>query len=104
MLNDWCKELEYCFTIQKFLLKLIRSNKSFQSIECHGSFYSQNLKSSIELALVRIRLPQTSGMIIPEISAGRHHIAIHFKAVQVQKNAMMTKEYVVPRFELACCN
>lgn len=102
LLQAWYTTLQPIEHMVAWLMKLIRQSKPFQTIQCGQTAFSKALNPSFDLALVRIRLPKTDA-VFPEISAGRHHISIHFKAPDVQTDNVTLHPYSIETFALACC-
>ena len=97
-LQTWLGTFSLIHRTTSILLRIIRNNQGMQSHEATKQFFQTNLATSPVTQLVRVRLPIEAN-IWPEISVGRHRLAIYFKSGE--PSAADTQE-TVP-FELACC-
>ncbi len=102
-LEAWQAALQPITAMVSILLKLIRQSATFQDVTCHNTTFTKHLSANLNLAMVRIRLPNTVG-IIPEISAGRHQMTIQFKKSVIEAHDMTQTHCMVTTFAYACCH
>lgn len=99
-LSQWLDSFKQIYAIVELLLKLTRESASFKSTKATGGFYQSNLEPNIQHQMIRINIP-TEKMLFPEISVGRHRLAIHFFTLDINGCAAQTSNDVI--FELAYC-
>lgn len=99
LLNEWRLELNKLFETICFCLELVRMSQDFKEVKCNNHFYSQT--SNIDnCQLIRIKLDDG---IIPEFSAGRHHVAIRFLSVNLTNDDVKLSDKKVEKFDIAFC-
>lgn len=99
-LTEWLKPFNQIKALIDLLLKLTRDGTTFKTFAAKSGFYQANLDPNVPYQMIRVTLPTTL-LIYPEISVGRHRLAIHFFELTTQGRATQSKQNV--EFELACC-
>jgi cell division protein ZapD len=101
-LSHWLDSFAQLQTIISLILKLTRESSSFKTTKAIGGFYQSNLEPSVQHQMIRIRISIVfEKRQFPEISVGRHRLAIHFFTLDINGRASQTPNDIV--FELACC-
>lgn len=100
-LQEWNQDLDLLTRIITLTLQLTRDSAEFQHCKTEEGFYFQTLNPNLTCQLIRVQLPQALN-IYPEISVGRHRLAIHLRQLNPQDlneaRAMQTIN-----FNLSCC-
>ena len=97
----WLEAFQQIHEVIKIILNLTRQNTDFKKdIKATNGFYQANLETNINYQMIRIRL-KGKKKLFPEISIGRHRLAIHFFNIDINGRAVQTTNDVI--FELACC-
>lgn len=99
-LLQWLDSFKQLHVIIKLMLKLTRESTSFKDSKAIGGFYQGSLEPSIHHQMVRISIASEK-KLFPEISVGRHRLAVHFFTLDVNGRAAQTPNDVT--FSLACC-
>lgn len=99
-LNQWFSQFIQLQDIIALLLRLTRDSAILQTKTATEGFYQTNLEPTVAYQLIRICLPTTIHLY-PEISVGKHRLAIHFFELNPIDKSIQTKADV--QFELACC-
>lgn len=98
LLNEWRVELDKLYSIIQLALELTRQSQPFKMVECNSNFYSQSI--NFDYNLIRLRLPAG---IIPEFSAGRHHVALRFKRIEITNSITKASDADLDKFDIAYC-
>lgn len=97
----WRETFQQIHEITKLILSITRQNTNFKpGIVATGGFYQTNLETNLNYHMIRISLPKQQALF-PEISIGRHRLAIHFFKIDINGRATQTTDDVI--FALACC-
>jgi cell division protein ZapD len=99
-LSYWLDSFEQLQVIINLILKLTRESSSFKTTKAIGGFYQSNLEPNIKHQMMRINIASKEQQF-PEISVGRHRLAIHFFTMDMDGRVSQTPNDIV--FELACC-
>lgn len=99
-LSNWLDSFKQLRTIINLMLKLTRESSSFKNTKAIGGFYQSNLEPSIQHQMIRISIA-SENRLFPEISVGRHRLAIHFFTLDINGRAAQTPNDII--FALACC-
>lgn len=99
-LSHWLDAFKQLQAITSLMLKLTRESVSFKSAKAIGGFYQSNLEPNIQHQMIRISIAAEK-KLFPEISVGRHRLAIHFFTIDIKGRAAQTPDDIA--FELACC-
>ena len=92
---DWMRRFALTKKCCQTLLRLTRYSANFITAQALDGFYQQNLQSPPVTQLVRVKLTKDTDCW-PEISVGRHRLAIYFIHAKKADKPNLT-------FELACC-
>lgn len=99
-LSYWLDSFKQLKEITYLMLKLTRESTEFKTIKAVGGFYQRNLESNINHQMIRINIASEKH-IFPEISIGRHRLAVHFFTLDINGRAAQTPDDII--CELACC-
>jgi len=99
-LSHWLDSFKQLQAIINLMLKLTRESASFKNTKAIGGFYQSNLEPSIQHQMIRISIASES-RLFPEISVGRHRLAVHFFTLDINGRAAQTPDDII--FALACC-
>jgi cell division protein ZapD len=99
-LSHWLNSFKQLQAITDLMLKLTRDSVSFKNTKAIGGFYQSNLEPNIHHQMIRISITAKT-KLFPEISVGRHRLAIHFFTIHTNGRAAQTPNDVM--FDLACC-
>lgn len=99
-LLKWFAELERVQAITNVLLQLARETGKFHLKFATQGFYQETLDLSLPYQLIRVSLP-VERKVFPEISVGRHHLAIHFFSPNFEGRPIRAAHDL--QFKLACC-
>lgn len=99
-LLKWFTNLEKVQNVVNVLLQLARETGKFQLKFATQGFYQETLDLSLPYQLIRVSLP-VERKVFPEISVGRHHLAIHFFSPNFEGRALRASHDL--QFKLACC-
>ncbi|CAL7964363.1 Cell division protein ZapD [Gammaproteobacteria bacterium] len=99
-LSHWLDSFKQLQAITNLMLKLTRESASFKNTKAIGGFYQTNLEPSIQHQMIRISIAPEN-RLFPEISVGRHRLAIHFFTLDINGRAAQTPNDII--FALACC-
>lgn len=100
-LLTWLEAFQQIHEVTKIILNVTRQNTDFKKdIKATGGFYQANLETNINYQMIRISIDGEK-KLFPEISIGRHRLAIHFFNIDINGRATQTTNDVI--FELACC-
>ncbi|EKE01031.1 MAG: hypothetical protein ACD_21C00238G0001 [uncultured bacterium] len=99
-LLNWLDSFKQLQAIADLMLKLTRESASFKNTKAIGGFYQSNLEPSAQHQMIRISI-KSEKLLFPEISVGRHRLAVHFFTLDINGRAAQTPDDIV--FELACC-
>jgi len=99
-LSRWLDSFKQLQIIINLMLKLTRESASFKNTKAIGGFYQSNLEPSMQHQMIRISITPEKALF-PEISVGRHRLAIHFFTLDINGRAAQTPDDIV--FALACC-
>jgi cell division protein ZapD len=97
-LQTWLATFSLIHRTIEILLRIIRNNQVMQSHEAQKHFFQTNLATSPVTQLIRVQLPIDAN-VWPEISVGRHRLAIYFKPGDT--NGCEIDSALI--FGLACC-
>lgn len=100
LLKTWLREFDTLKDIISLLLELARNNRPCEERVAEQGFYQQNLDPAIDYQLIRVGVP-TSLNVFPEISVGRHRLAIHFTQIEINKNDTTPQQTKTLTFQLA---
>ena len=92
---DWLRCFDLVQKCCATLLRLTRLSTNFHAKQAVDSFYQQNLSAQPVTQLIRVKISDDMG-VWPEISVGRHRLAIYFVSAQDANKSSVS-------FELACC-
>lgn len=98
-LTKWIEQFDELKTAIDLLLQLSRESSEPHNEIARGGFYQANLDPNTPYQMIRIELPLGT-KYYPEISVGRHRLAIHFFELTSQEKASQTKRDVP--FLLTC--
>lgn len=99
-LSHWLDSFKQLQIIINLMLKLTRESASFKNTKAIGGFYQSNLEPNIQHQMIRISITPEKALF-PEISVGRHRLAIHFFTLDINGRTAQTPDDIV--FALACC-
>lgn len=100
-LLEWLEAFEQIRALTQIILDLTRRHIDFKKgIKAVNGFYQTNLEANINHQMIRISVPGEK-KLFPEISVGRHRLAIHFFSIDINGRSIQTADDVI--FELACC-
>lgn len=99
-LTNWLDSFKQLETIIDLMLQLTRESTSFKTTKAIGGFYQSNLESTTQHQMIRISI-EPEKLLFPEISVGRHRLAVHFFTLDMNGRAAQTPDDII--FELACC-
>jgi len=100
-LLEWLEAFQQIRELTQIILDLTRKHTDFkQDIKAISGFYQANLEANINYQMIRISMPEEK-KLFPEISVGRHRLAIHFFNIDINGRTTQTTDDVI--FELACC-
>jgi len=97
-LKKWLAEFELIKKTVTMLLSLTRNSQVLNKKLASSSFFQINLDSNPITQLVRVKIPLDAN-IWPEISVGRHRLAIYFISSEIE----LKEDKKDINFELACC-
>ena len=98
-LNSWLNEFSILQQAVNLILNLTRSSQNMSNKRAENGFFQLNLDSPPVTQLIRVKI-STANKIWPEISVGRHRLAIYFITDnEKDKEAAQNLE-----FKLACCH
>ena len=95
----WLSEFNVIKNAVSVLLRLTRNSQSLVTKNADQGFFQINLEPQPITQLIRVKLASHNN-VWPEISVGRHRLAIYFKNADNIQDICKTKELT---FELACC-
>lgn len=98
ILSQWRLQIEDLHATIQLAVELMRLSQPFQTIECNSSFYSKSI--NFDYSLIRMKLPKG---IQPELSAGRHHVAIRFKKLIITSSGVKIVDTELNKFDIAYC-
>ena len=96
LLNYWRGEIEPIYLVIKLALDIIRKSQEFKTVECNSHFYSQSISSDFSLIMIRLK----EG-VVPEFSAGRHHVALRFQSYKVMPKQVSIHDCMVHKFDIS---
>ncbi|MDR1056977.1 MAG: cell division protein ZapD [Coxiellaceae bacterium] len=99
-LLTWFKHLDELQDTVNIILKILRESSSFRKMEAREGFHQSNLDLNFLCQMIRIKIPEDKNFF-PEVSIGRHRIAIHFFTLDINGKTNQISYDVA--FELACC-
>ena len=99
-LNKWLAEFELIQRTVTILLRLTRHSQGLSKKLASDSFFQINLESNPITQLIRVKIAIDAN-IWPEISVGRHRLAIYFIGGDNKSELKQDKKNI--NFELACC-
>ena len=99
-IHDWMKEFSPLKNCIDLLLHFIRQNSGCDTVWVEQGFYQQPIDAKKTIQLFQIKVPLALN-IYPNISAGRHHVSIHFTHVS-QAGFDISQPYAKP-FECILC-
>ncbi len=100
-LQDWMRDMRIIEDAIQNVLRLTRESALPRQLAAEGGFYQQQLDASSPCQLVRVTVAEQDDFY-PEISGGRHRIAIRFfRHTDPNSRPQVAQETVW--FELHCC-
>jgi len=100
-LLTWLEAFQQIHEVTKIILNVTRKHTDFKKgIKAASGFYQANLETNINYQMIRISI-NGEKKLFPEISIGRHRLAIHFFNIDINGRTTQTTNDVI--FELACC-
>ena len=99
-LRHWLRAFDPLPSIIASLLQWIRSSTHINNAQADNGFYQQTLDSKQPCQLIQISVP-ISANVFPEISVGRHRLAIRLLTFNKQDRAKQTDEDVP--IKVHCC-
>ena len=97
ILKNWLESFATIESAVKMLLNLLRNSQKMTKQEADNGFFQRNLVTNPVTQMIRVEIISDSANIWPEISVGRHRLAIYF-------NDLDSKLYTSHiKFKLACC-
>lgn len=99
-LLSWLESFKLLRDIMSLMLSLTRESTTFKPAKAIGGFYQGSLEANIYHQMIRIGI-NSDKQIFPEISVGRHRLAVHFFSLDINGRAAQTPDDII--FELACC-
>lgn len=100
-LKQWSHPFGLLHEIVSTLLHISRDSAGNQRLESEKDFYQQSLNPNLPCQLLRITIPAEYN-IYPEMSVGKHRIAIRFKHLDPQSQGLTELQHHI-QFWLACC-
>lgn len=101
-LNNWLQELSGLFDTVDIILKLTRGSSQPRECVAEDGFYQQALDPQNEIQLIRVEVPGHDAAY-PEISVGKHRLAIHFFRSEVLQHDMVQEQSTTLPFSLTLC-
>jgi cell division protein ZapD len=98
-INEWLAEFNLIRDAVTVLLRLTRNSQILVRKNAEQGFFQVNLEPQPVTQLIRVKIA-TRMNIWPEISVGRHRLAIYFKNADNSQEVCKDQEIY---FELACC-
>ena len=97
ILKNWLEYFSEIESAVKMLLKLLRNSQKMTKHDIDNGFFQQNLATNPVTQMIRVEIISESTNIWPEISVGRHRLAIYFNDTErkLYSNHL--------QFKLACC-
>ena len=92
-LQEWTNGFVALHNALRFILRLLRDNSTPKTVTAPGGNYQQTLSQGRSFHLLRIEVPDTSGLI-PEISGNRLLIAVRFMKADAQRRLQPIKDDV----------
>jgi len=100
-LLEWRETFQQILELTQIILNLTRKHTDFKKdVKATNGFYQANLEANTNYQMIRIRMTEERNLF-PEISVGRHRLAIHFFSIDINGKATQITDDVI--FELACC-
>lgn len=99
-MSKWLSTFQQLRTITNLILDITRNSGSFKITKAIGGFYQSNLEPNIQHQMIRTNI-ELKKHLFPEISVGRHRLAIHFFTMDINGRVAQTPHDI--DFELACC-
>ncbi len=99
-IRQWLEELSVIRQLVASLLYLTRENAHHHSAVAEAGFYQDAIDQRQSFQLIRIALP-SKAMVYPELSVGRHRLALRFIKHNAHDHATQTDADI--SFELICC-
>ncbi len=100
-IDTWLNELITIQQMTHLLLYLTRENAKKTVRTAQTGFYQETFSQDNTFQLIRISIPKHIS-VYPDLSVGRHRLALRFMQHNSQGRALQTTDDIV--FELACCN
>lgn len=101
-LREWQKQLKLLKHTAELILELIRNSTPAVDIHAETGFYQQSLAMQRPAHLVRVYLPANT-RLFPDISIGRHRLAIHFMHADFEQYQRSKQCKDAVPFQLAIC-
>lgn len=98
----WWEELSLLRQVIALILRLTRDTHRLDTENAEGRFFQKTLDPKLDTQLIRVGIDQTFSLF-PEISVGRHRLAIHFMENPELEIPIQTRSDPIC-FHLACCS
>lgn len=97
ILKNWLESFATIESAVKMLLNLLRNSQKMTEQDATNGFFQRNLATNPVTQMIRVEISSDPTNIWPEISVGRHRLAIYFNDFDGNLHAEDLS------FKLACC-